>query len=319
MTQHHIDENLKDLAVLETLEYMFDCKIPQYKQQAAYAIGYQNKPISYLPNSLNFGSAKYEGFEQLAVYLVFLWADLTLFYQVNFIQLHQLYRKLRVEGYKIENLQLNQSLTDDLQQIQLNIPILTEIPKLLASNIRLKDWVLQIRQNELQKAMAGCVMLHSIIEDYIIMTKKNDPDSQKQVTKVKYLYQYILHFRSRYSHEFKKLIKKTDQYNTDVELMRSQINEMASKLRVCKDLMDKFGLKVQPTDQENKVKRKVDENDIYQKEEQKDSAEIQVIKLGKLAPDIQWYSWADDEPDISNQDSQSNKFQMKISQFVNQI
>eukprot|EP00347_Sterkiella_histriomuscorum_P002168 403369206 len=229
--------NIKIIEKMLNHEDLLDCI------QQAIARNKQTSLLTLHTLSKLLYSSIHTQFEHQALYLIFLWADLTLFYQSNFTKLHEIYNQFRRDS-QIQQKNVLDYFIDDLQQIQLNIPILNEVPLLSANKVDVKQFTLQTRRNEVYKAM------------------------------------------SRYNSELKKLIKKHGQYDEQVEKMR---NHQIEELKLENDI--KNG---------NIIQEELKNDLLEQSQDVKKMNEIQVIKLGKLDPEIQWYSWIDYEEDLND-------------------
>ena len=121
-----------------------------------------------------------------------------------------------------------------------------------------------------------------------IQTKE---DVRLSETKISYLYQYLLNFRSRWNHEMKTTIKRNDKtLSLNEDSMKQFTKMLGEELRLVKEEMEKYGIDTKGRPVTDKI-RWTDEDNEENKEEQDKEDKINIISLGKIDKQDEWFEW----------------------------
>lgn len=191
--------------------------------------------------------------------MVQIWADLTMMYQGDFMPLHMFYRDLRQRHVPFPS-QRDRKYFDDLRQMQMNVPLFDDViifqldENPLISRVDRKQWMLHVKHDENWKVFGACKILWATCQQYetskkelSIQSKKEDTDSiglqlrcENLVTRIQYLFNFIMNYRSRYAHNIKN---KKNKFL--LEEHQASYQQLCDKLKEAKAIMDKQGVSPQ--------------------------------------------------------------------------
>lgn len=246
--------------------------------------------------------------------MIQLWADLTMMYQGDFVVLHNFYRLLRQKHAPFPS-ERGTKYFDDLRQLQMNNPVFDDViifqldKEPIISKIDLRQWKLHVKNEENWKVMGACNVLRTFVQSYeenfgqLQVEAKKDRyeedengeqkdqsiplqircDSIKQ--RIQYLFNFIMNYRSRYSHQIKN---KKNKFLLEEHSQSYQV--LCERLKESKALMDKLSLApaVRPHDRQSlRFVNQHDENILQAEdecgEETTSSAGFTLIKLGNIS------------------------------------
>ena len=121
-----------------------------------------------------------------------------------------------------------------------------------------RDWLMSARQNEAFKAYATAFVMRDLAQQEpsesqaanedgeIVEEEKKDTEELRAelVSKLTFMYHYVMNFRSKYTRELKTNVRRRVITNAEHEQGNSHVSSISHALKETKSLLDRKGIQI---------------------------------------------------------------------------